>query len=442
MHFATTSESAPEPEVAIVDTYARLLEEVGGAKLTPELIQATVKAGNPFRVHEGKEDLSSLHRRLADFRRMLEKRGWETPANRRLLLESLSARLELQKEAATALKEAMRTEESEYTIPFANPRGPDLHPNGRWVMSLRSEALPTHPTEASVSVFDTQTRQMRNQPRPRGYGGPIFLPGRPDVIFPVAGNGLVSVPFQDGVLDFAAAKTLLPTDGVSAEYLRDLKPTTTAGVYFGPKQDVGVMRIDLNAGTREHLPLPRDVNGNWDWGPVPGQNRYFFVDTEGAAYRIVMASYDRDGKFTVENRDRFVRKKAFGPIRFSPDGKTLIATGENTNDEVQVGPVADSSPLQKITAANGTTSFDGKILRVLPVTGSNRILVITETRPAGGSRFELVDLDTKRTIRSFGIDRIVSGVPQLSDDAQTLVFSTTSSGGNANVLNLGPRLQQ
>ena len=436
------SPSAGDSVELVATTYERLLDEVGGAKLTNSTITAMIDGGDPFKVPRGEHDLLSLQRRIEQFEKMVNEKHRDTGAVSSRLIQVLQLRLSRKERAREEQDTAVRKTWPDYDIPYRVKFDPPFEyheaiafsPDNRWVV------LPDHPNDTSLSLFDTVTRTTRNYARPVHLGRyPYFLEGQAGLIFPYQGDtGAVQVPFSNGELSFAAAKELVPKDTGA---LGKLFPSSTPNVYFGPLGTLSAVRWDLSTGERGLVIAPIDTTGKIVFAaPVPHQQRYLFVDKIDEQFRLIVAAFDPDGKLTVENKNR-KSTAPLGPIRFSADGNTLIASGEGLGTRVLVGPTLGDAALVPVTAANGTPEFSGRIIKVLPLPDSHDALVITEINGQQKSRVERVNLQWKRSEQSFDLPYVIRGNPILSSDGKVLILSGATVG-QLRALNLGRYLGQ
>ena len=91
--FAALSDNEPGSEQLVSNAYGELLDRVGAAKFTPEILDKLIAGKDPFTlpVH-GDVDLQVLQKNLKELERMLTAKKWNTPEMRALLLADLGKR--------------------------------------------------------------------------------------------------------------------------------------------------------------------------------------------------------------------------------------------------------------------------------------------------------------------------------------------------------------
>ncbi len=134
--------SAGLTEDAVKETYVALLDRVGKAEVTPELLEAIHRSGDPFSLPGDTRLTSSLDKFLADFKLMLESHSGTHGMEvwNRVLLSAISDRLAGKTVAGEAVETAV-AKSAQVTQVIEDERMESLTPSlvGNWLVVMKSE---------------------------------------------------------------------------------------------------------------------------------------------------------------------------------------------------------------------------------------------------------------------------------------------------------------
>jgi len=438
--FATMS-SADKDRLTLA-TYGELLDRVGGAKLSPEVLDAMIASQTPFDVKEIDSDLGTLKKRLQEFEELLKKKEWNTPEVRAMLLADLARRRGERAEQQTKVDVAVAKSWPDYRI--ATPQSSNYHdfsPDGRLMIFQELRLNKANPPR--LNVVDLVTGKAELYDLPEGMSGvPQFTPDGSAVMIANPFKQYYRVPLLNGVPQLGQAKLLFPEDRTKPEAGAGHRDYTGNPERFIGQTNVGWHLFDTATGSRVRLQLDeyRDAHQAGRRTPragiMPGtEDPYFLMIAagKGETYRLHVVSVDTDGKLTQKDATltfpeiphqlvpavggRFVTFENFRPVKFLVSdglGKPFeeIATQRDPKIEFPDAQYAVAHPQHP------------ELMLFFVRDGADREKLIVET----------FDLKQRKSLGTFTLHQSIYQKPIISNDGTRLVFQNESN--SVSVVNL------
>ncbi len=195
--------------VSLIDsTYQKLLELPVNPNSRERVLEAIEQGRDPFAIPGEDTDLYTVAKHTQEFRRMLDRLGWNTPETRARLLAQVAQRLGRTEMAVKVRDQSLKDGESDVRFQFHNAEHSVAMPGGRYYISRGNGPAPDYSNR--IYVYDTQTKTEMSVP---GYRtGVVYRPlpladGKRVVI--QVGDQLKIHRFEEGKIS-ADAETINP----------------------------------------------------------------------------------------------------------------------------------------------------------------------------------------------------------------------------------------
>ncbi len=421
---AATDDQAP---VLVWATYRELLEKVGGAALTLGHLEQLLAAEDPFLLRES-EGVETLAKKLEQFKKLVEVRGWNTAPVRESLKKKLSAWIRERSESIERRRRHIENAQEDVRLPYDAHRVLSATPDGRWVVAL------TPPNK--ISVYDASYKTLKEYPFPEELFGVTLTPDGTALTIITKFRQMVRVPLQEGIPNLSAANT-------SGSFLTNHAPEQIARhgqkrVYIGGRERAypthyfeDGKRIDVVMG------FYREAGAASGWGVVPGTDDLYFVAKAPGGYEIHEVPLDKEGFATLPGGPRPGPRRRWETddevfAHWSEDGNRILAF---TADKVAVfdkGALVPKTVFAKNMPGLPESNLMGVSLhrngREAAVLMSP-VVVNGRRTPDTAERIVWLDLETKRAVGIFtfsdtrehslhqvlGSDRVVVQVPALDE---------------------------
>ncbi len=351
--FAALAFGGGEPVTvdAVVHTYERLLREVGGAELTPEIVAKMQASGEPLAIPKDVYLKGALERQLEEFRRLLERRFPEGIPYRAELLKALGTLQERLQVAQSELNRVVtKNEVAVETHTMTRPMPDRMRRFGDWIVGVGPEYMPkiqgkrSKWTDPYAVYLVDRSGNLKEVPyelpadclgvvvsEVNPVSGEIFISDRGN------GYGLWKMTVFDGQgQPLARAKVervkVRQGAGETGRAFDDLLFTPDGKVAIGIDDAQGAVALPLTNAARDGIqPIPL--------GPVQGGGDQVNVGTVGNDHiylrrgnRLKVVHVNGTGSKNIPIQEGY--EEAFG----SPDGKTLYVhyrpTGQKPYFEV------------------------------------------------------------------------------------------------------------
>jgi len=321
----------------VIETYVRLLKEVGGLELTPEVVAKIVAGGDPLAIPKDVYLTGELERSLDQFKRLLDVHFEGNFPYRAELLKALSTIHEKQQVAKQEVDRAVAKNGVAFEVKTMDRYMPEhMGRHGEWIMGVG----PTYsariagkkggwiePNSVYLVDGDWKLHEVPYE-TPEGTEGVIVVENNPatgEIFFSDRNNGF---PFWKITALDEHGKPLkqAKVERLQIDLDKDLEGGSIDNLAFTPDGKVAIGIDDRNgayafpltgAGPKGIKPValgPVQTGGDEvNFGPVG--NAHFFL-RKGKDLTVVPVS-GTGGKISIKLKDGY--EEAFG----SPDGKTL-----------------------------------------------------------------------------------------------------------------------
>ncbi len=283
VRFSTLGALSDDPEVRlhlIEDTFERLIDSAG-EKISPEALRAMAESDDPFRPVEGDADLLALGRRLADFKGMLEEKGWLNPNVRNRLRARLKARADGVSRAEDSRRRTIaETAQADYFIEVSSTSPTyDFSPDGKLaILDVPSNSV--RPGPVRLQIVDIATKATHSDVHDPGvshlYGKMRFLsdPARLEIhTGKSTKEGMLTVPLTGLIPNWAKASS-----GPS------------------PSQPSSLPKV------REGLKVSELLWVRNEFGSELPQMKYAICTNDAGEGEVLLVEYDLDGKILTQKK--------------------------------------------------------------------------------------------------------------------------------------------
>ena len=400
--FATFAEE--DPAALIAQTYAELFTKLGGSRLTAETLNA-LRNGDPFHVPmQWGADVNTLRKSLAEFHRMLTKKGWDRPELLHPIRHFLTELVSQKVGAVDALDKALKLAGADELLPL--PSGTNrlaVSPDARWLVIHNisyGQGYPLH-------WYDSKTGTWRETHGISNFSvNPIFSKHGNALLYATGNSTLTRVPFSENGPDFATAVSLKPTNpgGIQLHFVETTDPDRVYG--SGTQSSAPEFVFDFKSQTAVPIDLTKLTRTTWlgkerivrEWGSVPGTpHLYLYLHENGfftgkRVLRVIKIA--DDGKATEVGSPLTLH---FGKKYTGPHGVILTTDGKK--------PLArDSGEIWFYNAATPTPKPVGTIGAIRQVAVSpngKRIAVIKQAyEEAAPYTIDWIDAESEKLLNS------------------------------------------
>ncbi len=394
--FGTLPADIENPAPLIAATYRELLNQLG-AGLKPATFQKMAEGKDPFAVpEEPGMDVLTLNRRLGDFKKMLEAKGWINPAVTAQLVTDLKTRAGALKEAETRLDRVVVEGFSDHEM-FPFPAAIATSPDARYVMALTRRGKNPSP---EYLVYDTATRAITPLPvtGPK-MGDPIFSSDGKYVIMADSERRLHAFPIVKGQLA-GPSKVLGKSNGTGENtWLTEIYPGKTPDRFIAmdPSAYPTPYLFDIS-GKRTPIALKQYLNGDPlinDRGIVPGTDELFLLVQDATKYQFHQVTVGKDGavsKVKLREWNNVVAEQA----RYLPDGKSVLLANSK---EVAILGEHDRVPSLVYEQYANASPHERVIRQVLPHPAGKLTAILVKTGEQ--LRVDWLDLVSRKVVDSF-----------------------------------------
>ncbi len=151
--FANAAATEADAPVLVWATYRDLLEQVAGNRLKESHVEQLLAADDPFSLAYP-SDLEGFNRRLAEFKKLVEAKGWNTEAVRSSLKSNLRDWNSQRRHAASRTAKSVRWAQN-VRLPIEPGQTASVTPDGRWIVSASPPKY--------LSIYDVEAGTKREQ---------------------------------------------------------------------------------------------------------------------------------------------------------------------------------------------------------------------------------------------------------------------------------------
>jgi len=439
--FAAVADDPEARQRLIVATYRRLLDTLGGDRLSAEAIERMMK-DSPLQIPESETESLNLRRNLARFEEMLKKEGWASDETVQQLKQELGVYRTAIGQQRAKRSRALRAELKDVEVVFpGSPRPePRFLPGGRFTVAMSAQPRPGKTDELSYFVHDSETGELRHLPRPKSFSDIWFAPqSGQSLYFRGSSKDMVrEVPFADGELQWAAVREYhLPGNTIN---LQNMKATNVPGEFL---VDVSAFRLDLLSlevgRTGYHStthPTPEGSNPtSTGFGWVPGKDQFYYTVRNQNGHFLQLIDRPSGTNMSLAEAARPLPDRS-GPVKWSSDGQFIIASGEGpaATPSIYVAPSATGGAFERVKTSTNEDTFPGAIQSLIPYPDRSASLVLFRGRD-GKSYVEYIDLAQGKGIKRIPLSESQS-LPDatITEDGSRLIYRT--GPGKMRTLNL------
>ncbi len=153
--FFSLSATPEEAQALATSTYGKLLDLPKDSEARTKLYKHILNAADPFSVPEGENAIDGVRKPLAEFRKMLEKLGWETPELKGLMLETVRRKIAAQEKAKAVIETVSEENKPVLNIATENGQFVRMTSDARYYVTMGSGPN----KQAEVHVYDSVTRK-------------------------------------------------------------------------------------------------------------------------------------------------------------------------------------------------------------------------------------------------------------------------------------------
>ncbi len=426
--FANVAADSAEGTELVAIAYAQLLDRVGGASFTQDVLRRLVDSKKPFEIpDDAGKDLGSLKRKMQEFESMVRAKGWNTPATIERLLSDLEARQHGVETAAEKLSVAQgRSGWRDHPI-WINPDGLLVSPDGRYLISTDKQRVGSGTQSlVRVRVYDRETKRLVNGGAETRQAPAAFTPDGTALLFPEHEGPVVRVPFKDGKLDWTARTsfgTVRPQHPAGHQVLVGCDPNV---VYAGPHTNY-LYRYDLRDNSTVEI-IPADYFGWKSWllrsdervirfGMIPGTDRLSLIVFEGRKDRVSLHTVEVDARGKMKQ----IEKRGPWNAGSGDIGEIQVNWLKNGTTAISWGGVLDGVSLTDTgqPLPQPLLKHHHTVHGVAVHPGERELAVLVEEN--GDRRVETYDLHTKEQLGRFPVGRSSTRLRFLPD-GETLLL--------------------